>query len=197
MESGAVFAGLHPNPHHLLLCPARSAIKLLPPLTDKKPLFTHPLPLQAAAAAAFPVRVFAIYLLLILYFYLIFSAFSNWLCVFWLVLPLQKQSRCVPFGNHGKSNKSNVNLLRVVSPTRFGIVFCIVKLTCGILRFCCCFWFWFSSDSRIFVFPLFNCWLRCCISVLRIFIVFPVLILWIWIWFWQRCCIRNSWDRLG
>ncbi|KAH6759898.1 branched-chain amino acid aminotransferase 5 / branched-chain amino acid transaminase 5 [Perilla frutescens var. frutescens] len=51
MESGAVFAGLHPNPttHHLLLGPARSGIKLLPPLTDKKSLSPHPLPLQAAA----------------------------------------------------------------------------------------------------------------------------------------------------
>ncbi|XP_057784392.1 branched-chain amino acid aminotransferase 2, chloroplastic-like [Salvia miltiorrhiza] len=52
MESGAVFAGLHPNPtpHHLLLGPARSAIKLLPPLTDKKSISTHLLPLPTAAA---------------------------------------------------------------------------------------------------------------------------------------------------
>lgn len=57
MESGAVFAGLHPNPtfHHLLLGPARSAVKLLPPLTDKKSLSPHPLPLHTAAA--FSVRI--------------------------------------------------------------------------------------------------------------------------------------------
>ncbi|KAK4393507.1 Branched-chain amino acid aminotransferase 2, chloroplastic [Sesamum angolense] len=49
MESGAVFAGLHPNPpsHHLLLGPSRSAIKLLPPLiTDKKLFSSHPPQLQ-------------------------------------------------------------------------------------------------------------------------------------------------------
>ncbi|XP_042027859.1 branched-chain amino acid aminotransferase 2, chloroplastic-like [Salvia splendens] len=49
MESGAVFAGLHPNPT-LLLGPARSAIQLLPPLTDKKSLSPHLLPLPTAAA---------------------------------------------------------------------------------------------------------------------------------------------------
>ncbi|KAL1537043.1 Branched-chain-amino-acid aminotransferase, mitochondrial, variant 2 [Salvia divinorum] len=49
MESGAVFAGLHPNPT-LLLGPSRSAIQLLPPLTDKKSLSPHLLPLQTAAA---------------------------------------------------------------------------------------------------------------------------------------------------
>ncbi|KAG8384233.1 hypothetical protein BUALT_Bualt04G0096600 [Buddleja alternifolia] len=57
MESGAVFAGLHPNPpcHHHILGPSRSAIKLLPPpLTDKK-LFstTNPLPLQLQKQSQF------------------------------------------------------------------------------------------------------------------------------------------------
>ncbi|KAG6392533.1 hypothetical protein SASPL_146757 [Salvia splendens] len=49
MESGAVFAGLHPNPT-LLLGPSRSAIQLLPPLTDKKSHSPHLLPLQTSAA---------------------------------------------------------------------------------------------------------------------------------------------------
>ncbi|EYU44528.1 hypothetical protein ABFS82_08G061700 [Erythranthe guttata] len=50
MESGAVFAGLHPNSpsHHLLLGPSRSAIKILPPpiSTDHKLLSPHSLSLQ-------------------------------------------------------------------------------------------------------------------------------------------------------
>ncbi|KAK6151121.1 hypothetical protein DH2020_016053 [Rehmannia glutinosa] len=53
---GAVFAGLHPNPppHHLLLGPHRSAIKLLPPFcTDKKLPSSHLLPLQVQKQSRF------------------------------------------------------------------------------------------------------------------------------------------------
>ncbi|PIN05239.1 Methionine transaminase [Handroanthus impetiginosus] len=51
MESGAVFAGLHPSTtpgsHHLLLGPSRGAVKLLPPAFTEKRLFSlHPHALQ-------------------------------------------------------------------------------------------------------------------------------------------------------
>ncbi|KAL6498174.1 Branched-chain-amino-acid aminotransferase, mitochondrial [Orobanche gracilis] len=49
MESGAVFAGLHPNPpsRHHLLSPSRTAIKrIAPPFTDKVLFASHHLPLQ-------------------------------------------------------------------------------------------------------------------------------------------------------
>ncbi|KAL0450128.1 UNVERIFIED_CONTAM: Branched-chain amino acid aminotransferase 2, chloroplastic [Sesamum latifolium] len=98
MESGAVFAGLHPNPpsHHLLLGPSRSAIKLLPPpITDKKLFSSHPPRSRYLFTATRD------------------HLLRDGICPFFPISWLQKQLHFASFSNH---NSNNVNSLRVASP---------------------------------------------------------------------------------